>query len=291
MGKVYTLEIERVKSMSKVWFITGCSKGLGRVLSEELLAKTDSVVVATARDVSTLNILKKEYGDRVLPLTLDVKNSDHIKAAVDEACQKFSRIDVLVNNAGYGLGGAVEECSMQSIRNVFDVNVFGLMEMTKAVLPIMRSQNCGHIFNISSVAGLVASAGVGIYNSTKYAVEGLSEALCMEVKTFGINVTIIQPGPFRTDFLGDSLEVAPALSAYADTAAAQARNYRHQSHNKQNGDPLKAAQIIIQLAAQENPPLRMPLGNVAMDKIHLKMEALKEELTKFEETSRSADYC
>lgn len=116
--------------MSKVWLITGCSKGLGRALSEELLAKTDSVVLATARDVSTLDTLKKEYGDRVLPLTLDVKSSDHIKAAVDEVLQKFSWIDVLVNNAGYGLGGALEECSMLSIRNVFDVNVFGLMEMT-----------------------------------------------------------------------------------------------------------------------------------------------------------------
>ncbi len=277
--------------MSKVWFITGCSKGFGRVLSEELLAKTDSLVVATARDASTLNILKEKYEDRVLTLTLDVKNSDHIKCAVDEALQKFSRVDVLVNNAGYGLGGALEECSMQSIRNVFDVNVFGIMEMTKAVLPTMRSQNCGHIFNISSIAGLVATAGVGIYNSTKYAVEGLSEALWAEVKTFGINVTIIEPGPFRTDFLGGSLEMASALPAYIDTVVTQARDYCNQSNNTQNGDPLKAAQIIIQLAAMKNPPLRMPLGNVAMDKIHLKIEALKEELTKFEEISRSADYC
>lgn len=277
--------------MSKVWFITGCSKGFGRVLSEELLTRTDSFVVATARDVAVLDTLKKEYKDRVLTLTLDVKNSNHIKNAVDETLQKFSRIDVLVNNAGYGLGGAMEECSMQSIRNVFDVNVFGLIEMTKAVLPIMRSQNYGHIFNISSIAGLVASAGVGIYNSTKYAVEGLSEALWAEVKTFGINVTIIEPGPFRTDFLGTSLEVADALPAYTNTAVEQARNYRSQAHNKQNGDPLKAAQIIIRLAAMEKPPLRMPLGNIAMDKIHLKLDALKEELTKFEEISRSADYC
>lgn len=276
--------------MSKVWFITGCSKGFGRMLSQELLAKTDSVVVATARDVSVLAPLQKEFGDRVLTLPLDVTNSYHIKGALDIVMQKFSRIDVLVNNAGYGLGGAVEECSMQSIRNVFDVNVFGLIEMTQAVLPIMRAQQSGHIFNISSIAGLVAAPGVGIYNSTKYAVEGLSEALSAEVKPFGIHVTIIEPGPFRTDFLGSSLEVAPPLSAYNNTAVEQARNYRTQSHNKQNGDPQKAAQIIIQLAAQENPPLRMPLGNIAMDKIHVKLETLKEELIKFEEISRSADY-
>ncbi len=277
--------------MSKVWFITGCSKGFGRVLSEELLAKTDSLVVATARDASVLDTLKKKYGERVLTLKLDVQNSDHIKDAANQALQKFSRIDVLVNNAGYGLGGALEECSMASIRNVFDVNVFGLMEMTKAVLPIMRSQNYGHIFNLSSTAGLFATAGMGMYNGTKYAVEGISEALSAEVKTFGINVTIIEPGPFRTDFMGSSLEMAPALPAYHNTAVTQTRNYCDQSNNTQKGDPLKAAQIIMQLAAMKNPPLRMPLGNIAMDRIHVKLEALKEELTKFEEISRSADYC
>jgi len=276
--------------MSKVWFITGCSKSFGRVLSEELLAKTDSLVIATARDASTLDELKEKYDDRVLTLTLDVKNSSHIKNAAEETLQKFSRIDVLVNNAGYGLGGALEECSMSSIRNIFDANVFGLMEMTKAVLPIMRSQKSGHIFNISSVAGLMATAGYGIYNSTKYAVEGVSEALWQEVKTFGINVTIIEPGPFRTDFLGNSLEMATSLSAYDDTAVGQTRNYCKQSNHQQNGDPLKAAQIMIQLAAMENPPLRMPLGNIAMDRIHVKLATLKEELTKFEELSRSADY-
>lgn len=276
--------------MSKVWFITGCSKGFGRVLSEELLTKTDSLVVATARDASTLDELKEKYDDRVLTLTLDVKNADHIKDAVEKTLQKFSRIDVLVNNAGYGLGGALEECSMPSIRNIFDVNVFGLIEMTKAVLPSMRSQNYGHLFNMSSIAGLTATAGMGIYNSTKYAVEGLSEALAHDVKTFGIKVTIIEPGPFRTDFLGASLELAPSLPAYEGTAIDQTRNYCKQSNHQQNGDPLKAAQIMIQLAAMENPPLRMPLGNIAMDRIHVKLEALKEELTKFEELSRSADY-
>jgi short-subunit dehydrogenase len=140
-------------------------------------------------------------------------------------------------------------------RNIFDVNVFGLIEMTKAVLPIMRSQHCGHIFNISSVAGLVAAAGVGIYNSTKYAGDGLSEAMCAEVKPYcyvnsiGINVTIIEPGLFRRNFLGSSLEVALALPAYNNTSVEQVRNYHHQSHNKQNGDPLRAAHFIIQLAA------------------------------------------
>ncbi len=276
--------------MSKVWFITGCSKGFGRVLSEELLKQTDSLVVATARDLSTLDDLRKEFGDRILTLTLDVVNTDHIKSGIEKALQKFSRIDVLVNNAGYGFGGAIEECSMQSIRRVFDVNVFGLIEMTQAVLPIMRKQQSGHIFNLSSIAGLTATAGYGIYNGTKYAVEGLSEALAHETKTFGIKVTIIEPGPFRTDFLGESLELAPALPAYEGTAVDQTRHYCKHSNHQQNGDPLKAAKIIVQLAAMENPPLRMPLGNIAMDRIYLKLEALKKEVTGLEELSRSADY-
>jgi len=276
--------------MSNIWFVTACSKGFGRVLIEELLKQTDSLVVATARDVSTLDDLRKEFGDRILTLTLDVTNADHIKNAVEKTLQKFSRIDVLVNNAGYGFGGAIEECSMQSIRRIFDVNVFGLIEMTQAVLPIMRKQQSGHIFNLSSIAGLTATAGYGIYNGTKYAVEGLSEALAHETKTFGIKVTIIEPGPFRTDFLGGSLELAPSLPAYEDTAVDQTRHYCKHSNHQQNGDPLKAAKIIVQLAAMESPPLRMPLGNIAMDRIYVKLEALKKELTGLEELSRSADY-
>lgn len=276
--------------MSKVWFITGCSKGFGRVLTEELLQSTDDLVVATARNVATLDDLKQKYNERLLTLSLDVKNSADITTCAQQAFNKFGRIDVLVNNAGYGLGGALEECSMESIRKIFDTNVFGLMEMTKAILPTMRSQKQGHIFNISSIAGLVGMAGASIYNSTKFAVEGLSEALAAEIAHFGINVTIIEPGPFRTDFLGTTFEMAPEHPAYKDTIGAQIRNYRAQMHNTQNGDPLKAAKIIIQLASMEKPPLRMLLGNIAMERIHQKMETQKAEFTQFEALSRSADY-
>lgn len=276
--------------MSKVWFITGCSKGFGRALTEELLKTTNALVVATARKVESLDDLKHKYKDRLLTLALDVKNPDQITTSVHQAVDKFSRIDVLVNNAGYGLGGALEECSMKSIRDIFDTNVFGLMEMTKEVLPTMRSQNGGHIFNISSIAGLVGMACAGIYNSTKFAVEGLSEALAAEIAHLGINVTIIEPGPFRTDFLGDSFEMSPDHPAYKESIGAQMRAYRSQVHNTQNGDPVKAAKIIIQLADMKNPPLRMLLGNIAMDRMHLKIRTQKEELDQYEALARSADF-
>jgi NADP-dependent 3-hydroxy acid dehydrogenase YdfG len=276
--------------MSKVWFITGCSKGFGRALTERLLNTTNDLVVATARKVESLADLKNKYKDRLLTLSLDVKNPVHIAAGVQQALDKFSTIDVLVNNAGYGLGGTLEECSMESIRDIFDTNVFGLMEMTKAVLPIMRLQNRGHIFNISSIAGLVSMAGAGIYNSTKFAVEGVSEALASEVSSFGIKVTIIEPGPFRTDFLGDSFEMSPAHPAYEESVGAQVRSYRSQVHNTQNGDPDKAAKIMIQLAAMENPPLRMILGNIAMDRIYQKIKIQKDELAQYETLARSADF-
>ncbi|MBY0280738.1 MAG: SDR family NAD(P)-dependent oxidoreductase [Alphaproteobacteria bacterium] len=276
--------------MAKVWFITGCSKGFGHALTVRLLKSTNDFVVATARKPESLDDLKSQYKDRLLTLALDVTDATQIKNCAEQAIEKFGRIDVLVNNAGYGLGGTLEECSMKSIRDIFDTNVFGLMEMTKAVLPTMRIQKAGHIFNISSIAGLVGMAGAGIYNSTKFAVEGMSEALAAEVAHFGIKVIIIEPGPFRTDFLGDSFEMSPAHPAYEESIGAQVRSYRTQVHNTQNGDPVKAAEIMIQLAAMENPPLRMLLGNVAMDRIYQKMETQKDEFLQFEELSRSADY-
>jgi len=276
--------------MPKIWFITGCSKGFGRKLTEELLKTTDAYVVATARRPESLIDLQKEYKDRLLTLSLDVTLQDEITTGVQQALARFSRIDVLVNNAGYGIGGALEECAMEHIRNIFDTNVFGLMAMTKAVLPIMRSQGCGHILNLSSIAGLVAMPGAGLYNSTKFAVEGLSEALAAEVSGFGIKVTIIEPGPFRTDFAGHSLVMSLEHPAYKESLAFQTRTYLQEIHETQPGDPVKAAKIMIELVAMENPPLRMPLGNSAMDRIHQRIKTQNEEFAKFETLARSADY-
>lgn len=276
--------------MSKVWFITGCSKGFGRDLASELLKSTDAKVVATARNPETLKDIQNQYGDRLLALKLDVTNPHDIKTAVASALKAFSKIDVLVNNAGYGLGGALEECSMKDIREIFDTNVFGLMEVTQEILPLMRAQCSGYILNISSVAGLVGMAGAGIYNSTKFAVEGMSEALAAEVESFGIKVILIEPGPFRTDFAGGSFVMSSENPAYQESAAGLIRQYISQANNSQPGDPVKAAQVMIKLVDMENPPLRMPLGNIAMERIYTKLKDQGEEFAQYEALARSTDY-
>ncbi len=275
--------------MEKVWFITGCSKGFGRILVEELLKNTNTHVVATARNPETLQDLKQQYPTRVLALKLDVTCSHDIQHAVAMTIKTFGRIDVLVNNAGYGLCGALEECTMPDIRAIFDTNVFGLMEVTQAVLPHMRKQKSGHILNISSTAGLLSTAGAGIYNSTKFAVEGLSEALSLEVAHFGVKVTVIEPGPFRTDFI-NSLKMSASHVDYAQSAASALRERFNQRNKTQPGDPLKAEKIMIQITVMENPPLRLPLGNIAMDGINNRLFHQIEEFKVHEALSRSADF-
>ena len=276
--------------MKKTWFITGCSKGFGKFITEELLKTTDDNVVATARDPKALNYLIKEYSSRLKVLRLDVAIQVEIKKAVEESIARFKTIDVLVNNAGYGLIGALEECSMDEIRAIFETNVFGLMEVTKAILPHMRAKGSGHIINLSSSAGVMSSPGLGIYNSTKFAVEGLSEALSLDLDDFGIKVTIIEPGPFRTDFAGGSIK-KPMLNAdYANSKASGIREYIEKFNNTQPGDPLKAAQIMIQVANMANPPLRLALGNLSVDRIADKLNNHMKELKKYESLSRSADF-
>lgn len=276
--------------MQKVWFITGCSKGFGLALTEELLTTTDAKVVATARHPESLQEKFQQFKDRALFLKLDVTKQSDIDKTVQEALQHFQRIDVLVNNAGYGLLGALEECSMEDIRSQYDTNVFGLMAMTKAVLPHMRAQASGHIFNFSSIAGLLSGPGMGLYSSTKFAVEGLSEALAAEVDRFGIKVTIIEPGPFRTDFGGESLHLASSsIEEYGDNPASMTKAIKNM-HGTQVGDPHKAAKIIIQLSEMQNPPLRMLLGNPALDRLREKLDKFTAEVTKNEAITRSADF-
>jgi NAD(P)-dependent dehydrogenase (short-subunit alcohol dehydrogenase family) len=276
--------------MAKVWLVTGCSKGFGRVLVEQLLATTSDCIVATARTLKSIEYFSRSYPDRVLTAQLDVTKEEEIQQTVDAALKRFQRIDVLVNNAGYGLAGALEECSMEEIRRVFETNVFGLMAVTKAVLPCMRQQKSGYILNISSVAGLVGGAGVSLYNSTKFALEGLSEGLAPELADFNIKLTLIEPGPFRTDFAGDSIHIAPLHPEYQNTAADQIRTYLKQMHSAQPGDPVKAANIMIDLANKEHPPLRLPLGNIAMDRIRVKFGKQAEEFARYEPLARSADH-
>lgn len=276
--------------MMKIWFITGCSKGLGRALVEELLDNTDNYVVATARNLDSLNNIYIKYPERMLTLKLDVTNELDIQNAVHKTVEKLGRIDVLVNNAGYGIGGALEECSMDDIREIFETNVFGLMSMTKTILPIMRKQKSGHIINISSVAGLVAMAGAGVYNSTKFAVEGLSESLSMDVSNFGIKVTIIEPGPFRTDFAGSSIKLPKQMEEYKESMAFKIREHLSSADKKQPGDPRKAAKIMIDITKMQNSPLRLPLGNIALERIFPAIKKQQEEFLSYERISRSADF-
>jgi NAD(P)-dependent dehydrogenase (short-subunit alcohol dehydrogenase family) len=234
--------------------------------------------------------VRQEYPDRLLLLKLDVTKQSDIDQAVQGALNRYSRIDVLVNNAGYGLAGALEECSMEEIRHQFETNVFGLMAMTKAVLPVMRAQRYGYILNMSSVAGLVAGAGLGMYNSTKFAVEGFSESLAQDVSSFGIKVTIIEPGPFRTDFAGQSIHIPSVHPDYKDSPANRVRAYIDNINAKQSGDPAKAAKIMIHIAELQDPPLRLLLGKVALERIQNKLQVQNDELKKFVSLTLSADY-
>lgn len=245
--------------MPKSWLITGCSTGLGRTFAEAVLARGDNLV-ATARDVSSLSDLLDRYPNAVRTIALDVTREGAAAAAVAVSERAFGRLDVLVNNAGYGLVGAIEEAMPGEYRPMFETNVFGLIETTRAALPLMRKTGGGRIVNISSGAGITGLAGQGYYCATKFAVEGLSEALAHEVAPFGIAVIIAEPGPFRTEFLGRSIAVAKAsLAPYAPTAGAF-RAFQQRNDSQQPGDPRKAIAVILQAVDAEKPPLHLPLG-------------------------------
>lgn len=272
----------------KIWFITGASTGFGRCLAEELLAKGYHVVL-TARKPETVEDLKQKYQERTLVLKLDVTKNDQIKSAVKEVLLKWGRIDVLVNNAGYGIVGALEEVSEEEMLRVFQTNVFGLINLTKEVLPSMRQNKAGHIINLSSIAGLVSTPGFGIYNATKFAVEGMSEALAQEVSCFGIKVTIIEPGPFRTDFANRSLAVMPEMKEY-DQAMIPTRDYIKKVDGNQPGDPIKGAQLMIKLTEIQDPPLRLPLGKMALQRWAGKNEQFNSDLKKWHHEIIGCDY-
>jgi NAD(P)-dependent dehydrogenase (short-subunit alcohol dehydrogenase family) len=273
----------------KVWFITGCSSGFGRVLVEEVLAVGDSVV-ATARKVETVRDLETKYAGRALALPLDVTKPEQIAAARDAALAKFGRVDVLVNNAGYGVMAAVEEASDDEIRRVVETNVFGLLAVTRAFLPQLRKQRSGHILNLSSIAGIISTPGLGIYNMTKYAVEGVSEALAIELKPLGVKVTIVEPGPFRTEFLGGSAVFAKTeIADYAETAGKVKANL-FGAAGAQKGDPVKAAKAMVQAVESQEPPLRLLLGAAAHRRFKDKLALLEKDFKAWEQVTLSTDY-
>lgn len=275
--------------MSKVWFVTGCSTGFGRALATQLLEQGHRVVVTARNPAQVADIV---YGkeDRALTIQLDVTQQEEIDAAVQTVMDTWGRIDVLVNNAGIGYFGALEESDEAEIRKMFEINVFGLANMTKAVLPVMRAQRSGHILNISSIGGLTAYPALSFYHATKFAVDGMSESLSKEVAPLGIKVTIICPSGFRTDWAGRSAnEAVNTIEDYAPTAGANRSNIRGYSGN-QPGDPVRAARAMIQVTETEHPPLRLLLGAAAVKGARRKLDELKKDYDAWEAVSVGADF-
>lgn len=273
----------------RVWLITGASTGFGRELAEQALAQGDSVV-ATARRPEQLADLAERFGKACLAQPLDVTDRASIDAAVAAALKKFGRVDVLVNNAGYGLAGAIEEASEEEYMPVFATNVFGLIHVTKALLPQFRKQRSGNIVNLSSIGGLLGSPGWGYYNASKFAVNGFSEALATEMEPLGVHVTIVEPGPFRTDFLGRSGVEAEQRIADYDATAGKTREYFHSQAGKQVGDPAKAVAAIIAAVEAAEPPKHLVLGKLAFDRMSARLEQWKKDLEASKETSLGADF-
>ncbi len=272
-----------------VWFITGSSRGLGRVLAERVLQRGYRAVV-TARNPLDVKAIIDQYGKKALALPLDVTHADEVEKAVAQAEDAFGGIDVLVNNAGVGYYAAVEEGEEEEVRAMFETNFFGLVALTKRVLRGMRSLSRGHIINLSSVGGLMGSPTVGYYNATKFAVEGLSEALAKEVGPLGIRVTLIEPGPSRTDWAGRSMrQTRHPIEAYANTAGARRKEIANMS-GKQAGDPKRIADAIITVAESQEPPLRLLLGKYGLERVRAKIEELSSSINGWEWVSVTTDF-
>jgi NAD(P)-dependent dehydrogenase (short-subunit alcohol dehydrogenase family) len=273
----------------KTWFITGASRGFGALVVERALAKGEAVA-ATARNPHTV-IDRFGAHPNLIPLALDVTNEEQAVAAAQAAVDRFGRIDVLLNNAGFGLMGAVEEASAAEIESVYRTNVFGLLTVTRAVLPHMRKARSGRILNISSIGGYRGAAGFGIYSSTKFAVEGLSEALHDELAPLGIHVTVVEPGYFRTDFLdASSLSVSSTIIAdYAETAG-RVRRIATDLNHAQPGDPQKLAAVLVDFADASKPPVRLPLGNDTVKAIQAKHASDAAILSEWRDVSVSTDF-
>lgn len=273
----------------RVWMITGTSQGFGHELVRAALQIGDAVV-ATSRDPQRVAAAFKEEPERLLTVRMDLRDPWQIAAAVQAAIATFGRIDVLVNNAGHGLIGAVEEASDAEVANVHETNVFGLLRVTRAVLPYLREQRNGHIINISSIGGLIGVPGFGIYNSTKFAVEGLSEALAQEVEPFGIRVTTIEPGPFRTEFLAGSLARAGRTLPEYEQTAGRTRASAAERNGNQPGDPARAAEAIIKVVTSDNPPQHLLLGRFAYEHAIAKLDSLRREFETWRDVTLGADF-
>jgi NAD(P)-dependent dehydrogenase (short-subunit alcohol dehydrogenase family) len=273
-----------------VWLITGCSRGLGRALADEVLA-AGYRVVATARHADDLVELTARYPDTALSVTLDVTKPDEITAALGAAVRRFGRVDVLVNNAGYGYLAAIEEGEDDDVRSLFEADLFGPIALIKSVLPAMRARRHGHIVNISSIGGLVTYPGVGYYHMAKFAVEAMSDTLAKEVGPLGIGVTVVAPGAFRTGFRGpDSIkQSATRISDYDDTAG-KGRTGTQQGHGKQVGDPARGARAIIAAVEADKPPVHLLIGGDALDQWRTRLDSWRQEVDDWETVTCGTDF-
>ncbi len=270
------------------WFITGASSGFGRLLAEYLLGQGATVVV-TARKVEDIDdFTTKNPNAFILPL--DVTSQDSIDHAVAQAIAYVGYIDVLVNNAGYGVCGAVEEVSEKEYMPMFQTNVFGLINLTRAFLPMFRERRRGAIINFSSIGGLIGSPGWGYYNATKFAVEGLSEALHDELAPMGVHVMVVEPGPFRTDFLGRSGKEAARRIADYETTVGKTRDYFKTQAGKQPGDPQRAIEAVVAAVNAPEPPRHLLLGKIALQRFRTRLEQWTEELDRWQDTTNGADF-
>jgi len=273
----------------KTWFITGASRGFGLLIAKLALERGDNVVATARKPEAVKNVFGAH--ERLLALPVDVTNEEDAICAAEQAAARFGRIDVLVNNAGYGLLGAVEESSAEEIRRLFETNVFGLLSVTRAVLPVMRRQRSGHVINFSSIGGYKAHHGWGVYGSTKFAVEGITEALSQELAPLGIHATVVEPGFFRTDFLDASslMSTATKIADYADTVGAM-RKLAATANHQQPGDPVMLASAIMVLADSQIPPLRLPLGRDTIQRLMEKNKSVERELEQWMSVSLSTDF-
>ena len=273
--------------MKKVWLVTGASRGIGAEIAKAVLSSGDRLI-ATARKKESLSGLSPS--DDLLCLSLDVTIEKETIAAVNEAMKHFGQIDVLVNNAGYGILGAVEETTSEEVEGVYRTNVFGLLNVTRAVLPVMRKQKSGHIINLSSLGGYQASAGWGIYGSTKFAVEGITEALYGELKPLGISATVVEPGFFRTDFMdGSSLAKTSIEIDDYDLTVGKTRKFAEEHNHQQPGDPAKLAKALIEVASLAEPPVRLQLGSDAVRRVQQKNAFVDAESQRWLSLSTSTD--
>lgn len=272
-----------------VWLITGCSSGFGRELAKLVLERGWRAVV-TARDPHGVADIAEGHAERALVMPLDVTRRDQIDAVVAAANDRFGAIDVLVNNAGYGYLAAIEEGEDDAVRALFETNVFGLVDMTKAVLATMRGQGSGLIVNISSIGGLTSFGATGYYHATKFAVEGLSESLAIEVEPLGIGVMVVEPGPFRTQWAGASIKQSAIVIDAYDATAGERRRQTAARSGKQAGDPVRGAKAIVDAAMADSPPRHLLLGKPALDMARKKLESLRADFDTWEATTLGADF-